>query len=60
MIFLLGDITGDGSIDTRDLVRLMRYIAADGESVIASNPDVNGDGVVTTVDLIRLMNIIAD
>ena len=59
MIFLLGDITGDGSIDTRDLVRLMKYIAAGGESVIASNPDVNGDGVVTTIDLVRLMKIIS-
>ena len=58
MIFLLGDINGDGGIDTRDLVRLMRYIAAGGESVIASNPDLNGDGLVTTADLIRLMKIL--
>ena len=58
MIFLLGDINGDGDIDTRDLVRLMRYIAAGGESVIASNPDLNGDGLVTTADLIRLMKIL--
>lgn len=54
-----GDVNGDGSIDTKDLVRLMKYIALDGEGIEAAAPDVNGDGDVNTADLVRLMKMIA-
>lgn len=52
-----GDINGDGVVDTRDLIRLMRSISgADVESVFV---DVNGDGMLDTRDLIRLMKYIS-
>ena len=53
------DINGDGSIDTKDLVRLMKYIAVDGVGIEASSPDVNADGTVNTADLVRLMKMIS-
>lgn len=55
-----GDITGDDKVDTRDLVRLMKYISASGEGVDARGADMNGDGVVNTKDLVRLMKYISD
>ena len=54
---LAGDINGDGSVNTADLVRLMKYIA--GNDVIAHVPDVNGDGMVSVADLVRLMKFIS-
>ena len=41
------DINGDGSIDTKDLVRLMKNMAADSAHI-----DVNGDGSYDTRDLV--------
>ena len=49
---IIGDVNNDGSVDTADLVRLMKYIAA-------INTDINGDGETNSADLIRLMKIIA-
>ena len=48
------DINGDGSIDTKDLVRLMKDMAADSAHI-----DVNGDGSYDTRDLVALMKAIA-
>ena len=56
---IIGDVNNDGSVDTADLVRLMKYIAADGEGIEAINTDINGDGETNSADLIRLMKIIA-
>ena len=55
-----GDINNDGNVDTADLVRLMKYIAADGEGVEAVGTDLNNDNITDTRDLIRLMKYIAD
>ncbi len=54
-----GDVNGDGQLDTADLVRLMKYIAADGKDIEAKFPDVNEDGEVNTADLVRMMKMIA-
>ena len=56
----VGDVNGDGSLDTKDLVRLMKYIAVDGVGIEASAPDVNADGTVNTADLVRLMKMISE
>ena len=53
----VGDINGDSKIDTKDLIRLMKYIASKGEGVEAYGADLNEDGVVDTKDLIRLMKL---
>lgn len=56
----VGDVNCDDSLDTRDLVRLMKYIAVDGVGIEASSPDVNADGTVNTADLVRLMKMISE
>lgn len=55
-----GDVNGDGKVDTKDLIRLMRYISADGKDIEAFGADLNGDGKVDTKDLIRLMKCISN
>ena len=63
-----GDVTGDGRVNVRDLVRLSQYISdgcrtdPDGYNaeVIASVCDVTGDGRINTRDLIRLSQYISD
>ena len=57
VISKVGDINADGSVDVKDLVRLMKYIS--GADVTICGSDVNGDGVTDTRDLVRLMRIIA-
>lgn len=55
---LIGDINGDGKVNSKDLTRLMKIIAGvSGES--AENVDINGDGKVNSKDLTRLMKMIA-
>ena len=52
-----GDMNGDGMINSKDITRLMKFIA--GESVTITDGDINGDGKVNAKDLTRLMTIIA-
>lgn len=53
-----GDITGDGVVNTLDLLRLQKYLS--GEDVqIVGNADINGDGVVDALDLLVLKKYLA-
>ena len=67
-----GDINQDGQINTLDMVKILRYIAAsknqstqdkyptwnlEGESLIAA--DINGDGKVNTMDLLKILRHIS-
>ena len=54
---MAGDINGDKTVDTSDLIRLMKYIS--GSNVVVYVPDVNGDGYVNVSDLVRLVRYIA-
>ena len=51
------DINGDGHINSKDLTRLMKFIA--GEKVEVVSADVNRDGTVNSKDLTRLMKYMA-
>ncbi len=54
----LGDINGDGMVNSKDLTRLMKLIS--GEKVeVFGTPDINGDEAVNSKDLTRLMKIIS-
>lgn len=55
---LIGDVNTDGETDTKDLIRLMKYLA--GAPVSVSHPDMNGDENVDTRDMIRLMKLLAE
>lgn len=51
-VLLVGDINGDGVVDTRDGVRLVDVIHSPGQGGNAGGAlDLNGDGVVDLVDL---------
>ena len=62
--YLAGDITCDGELDTRDIVRGMKYISGTFEVGELSNDaliafDSNFDGVIDVKDLVRAMKLIA-
>lgn len=52
-----GDVNGDGAVNSKDLTRLMKYVA--GENVEIYGGDINGDGTVNAKDLTRLMKYIS-
>lgn len=55
-----GDVNGDGSVNTKDIVSVVGYIMGntpDGFNAAAA--DVNGDGVVNIADVVALVNIVA-
>lgn len=52
---LLGDVNGDGTVDGRDVIRLLRYQTGEGVTIVRENSDVNGDGVIDGRDALRLL-----
>ena len=57
----LGDVNGDGSINTRDARLLLRYIAGlvEKEELMLAAADFNGDGQINTRDARLLLRYIA-
>ncbi len=53
---VLGDVTGDGKINSRDTMMLKRYLAASvsADSINIINADVTEDGKVNSRDMIKL------
>ena len=49
-----GDITGDGVVNNKDLMRLFRYLSGYEVEVVEAALDVTGDGSVNNKDLMRL------
>ena len=54
-----GDINGDGTVNNKDLTRLLKYISGENVTVVESALDVNGDGNVNNKDLTRLLKYIS-
>ena len=54
--FLIGDVNGDGVVNSDDAVCILRYcVGYDVEGICIENGDVNGDGVVNTDDAVRIL-----
>ena len=54
-----GDANGDGAVDGRDVLRLVRYLAGTGVTIDWEAADVNGDGNVDGRDVLRLAKQLA-
>lgn len=53
-----GDINGDGSVNNKDLVRLLQYIKGKSTDVVDDALDVNGDSKTNNKDLVLLLQYI--
>ena len=54
----LGDVTGDGVVNAKDLIRLMKFIAGEDVEIVGTS-DINGDKNTNAKDLVALMKLIA-
>ena len=58
--YIPGDISGDGRVDSRDVLTLLRYLSKwDGITVVDEALDVNGDGKSNFWDATALLQYIA-
>ena len=57
---LPGDVNGDGNVDGKDALRLLRYMADVPVNIVEKNADVTGDGVVNGKDTLRLLKYFAE
>ncbi len=56
---LLGDVTGDGTLDGRDALRLMKYLSGQDVTIDEAAADMNGDGILDGRDVLRLLKTLA-
>ena len=55
-----GDVNLDQSVDGRDSIRLMKYLAGDDEEAVLTNADVDRNGAVNELDLLKMMQYFAE
>ena len=60
IIYIPGDINGDGVVNNKDVVRLFRYLSGFEEPVVEAALDINGDGAVNNKDVVRLFQYLSD
>lgn len=51
---LLGDVTGNGTVDSADYTRFVKYKNGETSYICKDNADMNGDGKITTKDITLL------
>ena len=59
LTWLPGDITGDGSVDNKDVVTLFRYVSGGEVDVVTFALDINGDGEVDNKDIVTLFRYLS-
>ncbi len=55
---LYGDVNGDGKVDFRDVLAMIRYYNGNGEAILSENlnaADVNADGKVDFRDALEMI-----
>ena len=59
-VYVPGDITGDGKVNSRDITRLKQYVAGGYDiTYVEEALDTNGDGKVNSRDITRLKQVVA-
>ena len=58
-VFVMGDVNGDGVVNSDDAVCILRYLAGYDVDVKIENGDVNGDGVVNSDDAVCILRNLA-
>ncbi|MBO4422384.1 MAG: leucine-rich repeat protein [Clostridia bacterium] len=56
---LLGDVTGDGKINNKDVVALFRYVSSDETGGDPAVYDFNGDGKINNKDVVALFRYVS-
>ena len=59
LLYIPGDINGDGEVNNKDVTRLFRYLSGCDELVNEAALDVNGDGEVNNKDVTRLFRYLS-
>ncbi len=58
-LFIPGDITGDGSVNNKDVVALFKYVSGGDVEVNIVALDVTGDGSVNNKDVVALFKYVS-
>ena len=53
---LKGDVNGDGAVNTKDFVDMVKYLTGQSSTELTENADLNDDNRFNSVDLILLKN----
>ena len=53
-----GDVDDNGVVNTRDFIKLKRYLLLAADKSEVPNGDINGDKAINTIDLIHLVKMI--
>lgn len=59
LLILPGDVNGDGSITTADIVTMVNFLSGTTPPTFCfDNADLNGDGVISVADIVMLVNLL--
>jgi len=57
--FLPGDVTGDGTVDIMDVIRLLKHVSGWDVKIVTENSEVTGDNDINIMDVIRLLKYVS-
>lgn len=55
---MVGDVNGDGTLNARDVIGVMKYIVSENEKINLRYADVNSDGKTNAKDVVMLLKLL--